>query len=142
MIIVGVIHHVFISQKLKKLKEVGILPFCPFFAANCLYYYCALSFGIDKQNSRQLGSFRARAQFTVNAVCCICVVAWCRNEFLLLCDLYGRWGHGYCSFVCEIFLNPVLAALDIQVDVDDLDNLATPEMIMLSAVSGEGAQDR
>ena len=46
------------------------------------------------------------------------------------------------SFVCEIFLNPVLADLDIQVDVDDLDNLATPEMIMLSAVSGEGAQDR
>ena len=36
----------------------------------------------------------------------------------------------------------VLADLDIQVDVDDLDNLATPEMIMLSAVSGEGAQDR
>ena len=29
-----------------------------------------------------------------------------------------------------------------KVDVDDLDNLATPEMIMLSAVSGEGAQDR
>jgi len=27
-------------------------------------------------------------------------------------------------------------------DVDDLDNLATPEMIMLSAVSGEDAQDR
>ena len=27
-------------------------------------------------------------------------------------------------------------------EVDDLDNLATPEMIMLSAVSGEGAQDR
>ena len=36
----------------------------------------------------------------------------------------------------------VLADRDIQVDVDDLDNLATPEMIMLSAVSGEGAQDR
>jgi translation initiation factor 3 subunit A len=29
-----------------------------------------------------------------------------------------------------------------KVEVDDLDNLATPEMIMLSAVSGEGAQDR
>lgn len=29
-----------------------------------------------------------------------------------------------------------------KVDVDDLDNLATPEMIMLSAVSGEGAQER
>merc|ERR1711970_410989 len=28
------------------------------------------------------------------------------------------------------------------VEVDDLDNLNTPEMIMLSAVSGEGAQDR
>lgn len=28
------------------------------------------------------------------------------------------------------------------VEVDDLENLATPEMIMLSAVSGEGAQDR
>jgi hypothetical protein len=27
-----------------------------------------------------------------------------------------------------------------KVEVDDLDNLATPEMIMLSAVSGEGAQ--
>ena len=26
--------------------------------------------------------------------------------------------------------------------VDDLENIATPEMIMLSAVSGEGAQDR
>ena len=29
-----------------------------------------------------------------------------------------------------------------KVEVDDLDNLATTEMIMLSAVSGEGAQDR
>jgi hypothetical protein len=29
-----------------------------------------------------------------------------------------------------------------KVEVDDLDNLATPEMIMLSAVSGEGAQAR
>ena len=29
-----------------------------------------------------------------------------------------------------------------KVEVDDLGNLATPEMIMLSAVSGEGAQDR
>ena len=29
-----------------------------------------------------------------------------------------------------------------KVEVDVLDNLATPEMIMLSAVSGEGAQDR
>jgi len=29
-----------------------------------------------------------------------------------------------------------------KVEVDDLDNIATPEMIMLSAVSGEGAQDR
>ena len=29
-----------------------------------------------------------------------------------------------------------------KVEVDDLDILATPEMIMLSAVSGEGAQDR
>merc|ERR1719211_706547 len=28
------------------------------------------------------------------------------------------------------------------VEVDDLENIATPEMIMLSAVSGEGAQDR
>merc|ERR1719495_2200581 len=32
--------------------------------------------------------------------------------------------------------------VQVKVDVDDLDNLATPEMIMLSAVSGEGAQDR
>ena len=30
----------------------------------------------------------------------------------------------------------------LQVEVDDLDILATPEMIMLSAVSGEGAQER
>jgi translation initiation factor 3 subunit A len=28
------------------------------------------------------------------------------------------------------------------VEVDDLENLETPEMIMVSAVSGEGAQDR
>ena len=32
----GVIHHVFIGKKLKKQKEGGSLPFCPFFAANCL----------------------------------------------------------------------------------------------------------
>ena len=29
-----------------------------------------------------------------------------------------------------------------KVEVDDLDILSTPEMIMLSAVSGEGAQER
>ena len=33
-------------------------------------------------------------------------------------------------------------SVDSVQDIDDLDNLATPEMILLSAVSGEDAQDR